>query len=352
MKKRLLFLVNGYGLGNSTRIHGIIQHLSDRYSIDVFAYGNSFEYFKQVSEIDKLFLGQPLKYGVKNGQIDLFECIKKVFQNILSICKSRQDIKTILKSHRYSLIVSDSSFSTFFLKNRPKMISINNSDIILKRSLKIKKKEAYVQFFIECLDYVYQYLVSDLIISPFFESCKDTKKHKHTSFIVRKSFRNSDLKFEKHHVLIMPGGSRALNRNVSLSWNHDFCDLSVLGDQIYVSGKIKKETKILDTSHLISRSTILVINGGFSSISEGLAMARPMVVIPVEGHMEQRVNALWVERNKMGKISSWKDLESSLFYIIKNHCFFRKNLLSYLNFNESQEHKGEKLIADLIIRNT
>ena len=347
MKKRILFLVNGYGLGNSTRIHGIIQHLSDKYLIDVFAYGNSFEYFKQVPDVDNLFLGQPLEYGVKNGRIDLFENLKKIFQNILSIHKSRQDIKMILKSHRYSLMVSDSNFSTFFLKDRPKMISINNSDVVLKSCLKIRKQGACTQLFMEFLDCIYQNLVSDLIVSPFFESCKDTKKIKHTSFIVRKSFQNSDLKFKKHHALIMLGGARALNQNISLSWNHDFCDLSVLGDQIRISGKIKREAKVLDVSHLISQSTILVINGGFSSISEGLAMAKPMIVIPLEGHMEQRVNASWLEKNRMGKVSSWENLESSLLYVIKNYHFFKKNLLSHLNFNG----EGGKFIADLIIRN-
>lgn len=346
MKKRILFLVNGYGLGNSTRTHGIIQHLSDKYSIDVFACGNSFEYFKQVPEVDNLFLGRSLEYGVKNGRIDFFENIKKVFQNVLSIYEDCQDIKMILKSHKYSLMVSDSNFSTFLLKNRPKMISINNSCFILKSCLKIRKRGVYTQLFIEFLDFIYQYLVSDLIVSPFFESCKDTKKIKHASFIVRKSFQNSDLKFKKHHALIMLGGAKALNQNISLSWNHDLCDLSVLGDQIHISGKVKRETKVLDASHLINRSTILVINGGFSSISEGLAMAKPMIVIPLEGHMEQKVNAFWLEKNKMGKVSSWKNLESSLFYVMENYDFFKKKLLSYLNFNGG----GEKFIADLIIR--
>ena len=347
MKKRILFLVNGYGLGNSTRTHGIIQHLNNKYLIDVFVYGNSFEYFKQVSEIDNLFLGQSLEYGVKNGKIDFFENIKKVFKNVLSLYKNRQNIKKILKSGKYSLMVSDSDFSGFLLKNRPKMISINNSDVILKNSPKAKKKGAYLQFFMECLDSMYQYFVPDLIVSPFFESCNDRKKIRHTSFIIRKSFQNSDLKFKKHHILIMSGGARALNQNISLSWNHDFCDLSVLGDQIHVSGKVRREKKVLDTSHLISQSTILVINGGFSSISEGLAMARPMVVIPLKGHMEQRINALWLERNKMGKISSWENLENSLFYVMENYEFFRKNLLSYLNLNGGG---GEKFIANIITR--
>ena len=344
MKKRILFLVNGYGLGNSTRIHSIIQNLNKNYFIDIFAYGNSFNYFKKVSEIDNLFMGTPLGYGLKNGQINFFETIKLFFKNIDSIYKSRKIIKEILHSYKYHLIVSDSNFSALFLRKRPKLISINNSDVLLKRSLKTKKSGAYVQFFIECLDYIYNFLVPDLVISPFFEDYRNTKKIQHTSLIVRKEFKDSAFNFKKHHALIMTGGADVFNKSISIFWNHDHCNLSVLGDQIQISGKIKKEPKTLNTSSLISQSTILVINGGFSSISESLATKKPMIIIPLKGHMEQRINALWIQKSKMGLISSWKNLEDSILYIIKNYDFFKKNLLNY------KHSDGGKQVASILIK--
>ena len=227
--KRILFLVNGYGLGNSTRIHGIIQHIDKNCEIDIFADGNSLSYFKRVPRIQNIFHGFSTEYGLKNGKIDFLATAGKTFKNCQAIYKSRNRIKNIIKSRHYDLIVSDSSYSPVFLKNRPKLISINNADVIIKKALKIKK-EVYIQFFMEFADYVYNLCVPDLVISPFFEPHPDTKNIRHIPVIVRKEFQDPHQQlFTKHHVLIMTGGAISLNQGVSIKHSHEDYDLSVLG---------------------------------------------------------------------------------------------------------------------------
>ena len=340
--KRILFLVNGYGLGNSTRIHGIIQHIKTNCEMDVFAYGNSLEYFKQLPGIQNIFEGYPMEYGLKNGEIDFFATTGKIFKNLKAIYKSRKYLKDIIKSHHYDLIISDSNFSPVFLKNRPKLISINNANVIIKRALKIKKKGYYIQFFTELGDFIYNSLVPDLVISPFFEPCKSTKKIRHTPIIVRKEFKRPCQNLKRHHVLVMTGGTGTLNKGLSINHNRDNYDLSVLGDQIKISGKAKRENKTFNVSRLMSQSTILVINGGFSSISESLALAKPVIVIPLKGHIEQKINALWVQEKHFGLMSSWRNLESSIIHIKENYTHFKKALLTYDYLN------GAEQVASLI----
>ena len=345
MKKRILFLVNGYGLGNSTRIHAIIQHIGSRYNMDVFAYGNSLKYFKQVSEVQNVFEGQPMEYGVKNGEIDSFSTIGKVFKNLKAIYKSYEQIKKITKSRPYNLIVSDSNYSPVFLKKRPKLISLNSADVTFQRALKMKKKGCYGSFVTEWADYRYHLSVPDLTISPFFESYKDTKKIRHTNLIVRKEFKRlSPRPIKKHHVLVMTGGAEALNQGLSIDHRRDDYDLSVIGDQIQISGKARRAKKTFNTSHLMTHATIVVINGGFSSISEALALAKPMIVIPLKGHIEQQINALWIQENNLGLISSWKNLENSVLLLKENYGHFEKNSLSYEKLNGAEE------AASLIIK--
>ena len=89
---------------------------------------------------------------------------------------------------------------------------------------------------------------------------------------------------------------------------------------------------------------MVVINGGFSSISEALALARPMIVIPLKGHIEQKINALWVKENNLGLMSSWENLQDSIFYIKENYTHFKKNLLNYNAVN------GAAKAASLISR--
>ena len=74
----------------------------------------------------------------------------------------------------------------------------------------------------------------------------------------------------------------------------------------------------------MKQSTIVVINGGFSSISEALTMAKPMIVIPLKGHIEQKTNALWVQENHFGLMSSWKNLKDSISISKKNIPILKK----------------------------
>ena len=345
--KKILFLVNGYGLGNSTRIHAIIQHIGEDCEIDIFAYGNSLAYFKQVPRIQNIFYGFPTEYGLKNGEIDFFATIKKTFKNLKAIYKSRNCIKNAIKSRRYNLIVSDSNFSPIFLKNRPKLISINNADVIIKRALKTTKRGAYAQFFTEFTDYIYNLCVPDLVISPFFEPCKDTKKIRHTSVIVRKEFQDSHHQLsKKHHVLIMTGGAISLNQGISINHSCEDYDISVLGDQIQISRQVKREKKTFNVNRLMSKSTIVVINGGFSSIAEALAMAKPMIVIPLKGHIEQKINALWIQENNLGLMSSWKKLKDSILHIKENYTHFKNNLLDY-NYLNGAEQAASLILKEL-----
>ena len=338
--------MNGYGLGNSTRIHAIIQHIGKDCEIDVFSFGNSLEYFAQVSEIQNIFQGFPLEYGLKNGKIDFLATMAKAVKNFKAIYDSRNRIRNIVDSRHYNLVVSDSNFFPFFLKNRPKLISISNADVIVKRALKTEKRGSYIQFLKEFGDYIYDLCIPDLTISPFFEPCKDIRRIQHTSVLVRKEFQRSHQLLKKHHVFIMTGGAVAINQDVSIDHNRNDYDLSVLGDQIRISGQVKREKKTFNVNSLMNQSTIVVINGGFSSIAEALAMAKPMVVIPLKGHMEQKVNALWIQNNDFGLMSSWEELEASIVRVKNNYMNFKNNLLGY-NYLNGAERAASLILKEL-----
>ena len=336
--KRVLFLVNGYGLGNSTRIHSIIQRIDQKYQIDIFGYGNSVEYFKQVSRIQNIFQSLPLEYGLKQGKIDTFSTIRKLFSNFKAIYKNRQSLRRVLQSHTYNLIVADSNFSAVFLKNRPKLISINNADRVIKSACKIKKRFYLVSWLIEWADYIYNRIAPDLVISPFFEPYKNKGKFQHTALMVRKEFvtARSHTPPKKHHVLVVPSGA-SINTSVSLNHDKTDYDISVIGNQITISGKIKKHNRVFNTSSLMKSATIVVVNGGLSSISEALAMAKPMIVIPLKGHLEQKINTAWIKERNLGLISSWEKLKEAIHEIIKNYDVFKKHLIGYKYINGAQQ---------------
>ena len=345
-------------MGNSTRIHALIQNLSPNFQIDVFAYGNSLRYFKNVDRIDTVFEGPCLEYGIKNGKIDLWENIKKLKKNMTALFKSRKIIKQILIERRPCLILSDSCFAPVFLKQRPPLASINNANRIVRQAG--QKTGCLASFIIEVMDFIWQSLVPDLVISPYFELGPDKKKFRSIPLIIRREFERAAIVSKpdkqgkdfshsahaprRHRILVMTGGAKDLSHNLCLSWKCKDGDLFVLGRGIKISGRIQRVPESLNTASLIRQSTILVLNGGISSLAEALSCAKPMVVIPVPGSFEQKTNALWIQKNNMGIVSSWANMEKSILYCIRRHSFFKKNLLQYNQFD------GATQAVDIISR--
>jgi uncharacterized protein (TIGR00661 family) len=63
---------------------------------------------------------------------------------------------------------------------------------------------------------------------------------------------------------------------------------------------------------LVRQADLLVVNGGFSAVSEALALKKPMVVIPVPRHAEQWVNGRTIQDLGVGLIGSEETLEDTM----------------------------------------
>ena len=55
---------------------------------------------------------------------------------------------------------------------------------------------------------------------------------------------------------------------------------------------------------LLEKADALVINGGYSAVSEAFALRKPVFVVPVPGHAEQFVNARLVQRLGLGFVAT------------------------------------------------
>ena len=83
--KKILFLVNGLGLGNSIRIYALIERLNrDNVEYHVITSGNGKWFFSNLIENNKLNFIEPINYGSINKRLSVF----KTFFNIPSILKT------------------------------------------------------------------------------------------------------------------------------------------------------------------------------------------------------------------------------------------------------------------------
>jgi len=64
----------------------------------------------------------------------------------------------------------------------------------------------------------------------------------------------------------------------------------------------------MDNSALLATADALVINGGYSAVSEAFVLRKPVFVIPVPGHAEQSVNAFLVRDLGLGFIATESDV--------------------------------------------
>ncbi|MBT4002254.1 MAG: hypothetical protein HOF10_02945, partial [Chloroflexi bacterium] len=109
---RIHFIVNGLGLGNSTRCHSVIQSLHERKAkISIATSGNGLWYFEGKSEIDGLTELKSLHYGSSKGKISIGRTILSI-PSILSVLKSNtRKLLQVLEEERPDVVVTDSEYT-------------------------------------------------------------------------------------------------------------------------------------------------------------------------------------------------------------------------------------------------
>jgi UDP:flavonoid glycosyltransferase YjiC (YdhE family) len=70
--------------------------------------------------------------------------------------------------------------------------------------------------------------------------------------------------------------------------------------------------KLMDNRHLLREADLVVVNGGFSAVSEVFNMRTPMVVVPVPRHAEQWLNARTIVHLGVGLMATEEGLEDAM----------------------------------------
>ncbi len=77
-------------------------------------------------------------------------------------------------------------------------------------------------------------------------------------------------------------------------------------------GNVTYHGRQMNNSELLKRADALVINGGYSAVSEAFALGKPVFVVPVPGHAEQFVNANLVSDLGLGFVATEADVLDQL----------------------------------------
>src|SRR5215475_4311444 len=130
--RRVLFLINGLGLGNSTRCHAVIQRLLDSgVEIAVITSGNGLWFFRSVPGINELHEVESLYYGVKNERISILRTVAAIGDFAAIVQRNSSKVRSVLTSWRPDIAVVDSVYTFRPLKRSGiPLVALNNADVI------------------------------------------------------------------------------------------------------------------------------------------------------------------------------------------------------------------------------
>ena len=92
------------------------------------------------------------------------------------------------------------------------------------------------------------------------------------------------------------------------------------------------------------KADMLVVNGGFSAVSEAFVMRKPLIVIPVPNHAEQWVNARTICELGVGMMAREEELEDALTQGLARIESFRAAYARLPNAPDGAEQAARRIL--------
>jgi UDP:flavonoid glycosyltransferase YjiC (YdhE family) len=327
MPPKTLFVVNGLGLGNSTRCFAIIEHLyNEGVEVHVLTSGNGAFFFSNKREVASVTETEALHYGKgADGKLSILKTLAGLRGVYRAYRNKTRQLSELLDQVDPAIVVADSDYFIFPVTRRKiPLVGINNSDVVVSEYFAKNGKPASIrsQFWcIEFMDYCFHKRFCDLVLSPApWPITTRNPKFQRTGLIVRnqllKAIRQGrqsggNKTPEDTLVVFMLSGS-TFSANIDFSTIHLPCRIEVVGRQGESRGNIRFLGKMQDNIHKLLEADILVVNAGFSAISEAMVLAKPTLVLPVGNHAEQYLNAEMMADSGLGQIVSEQNVLKTL----------------------------------------
>ncbi len=323
---RILLCVVGVGAGNSTRnlaLLGEMRRLAPDVDIHVAAQGRALEVLGAVYTAHPL---REITYST-DGRFGAWSIVRSNMSFPKRFLENRAAARRLIERLKPDVVLADSDFYCLGPARRlgVRLVSINNSAAVVAdmRRHGIPPGCGFSARFIEQTDCWLQERYPDQVICPVLQR-EETLGPKYVQIppIVREGFAPRDSSLDSapagEEVVVVTGGSGI---------GADEIDLRGVDAPIATYGtrlsKIPPHARQLgfnlNDAEPMRRARVLVIQGGFSSVSEALAVRRPTVVVPIARHAEQHVNARQAEALGLGLAAEGPDAGAAVRKILSNY---------------------------------
>lgn len=324
---RVLMLVNGLGLGNSTRCHAVIQRLAEQGAeIAVITSGNGQWYFEDRPNVGRIHASEAFYYASRNGRISIPHTLLAVGDFMRIAKRNARVVDDVLDTFKPDVAVLDSVYTTAPMRKRGiPVAALNNADVVhlSYRRFDDRPSSIRMQFYaIEEMDYLFHRRWVDLVVSP---SLDDTLPEvggnvRRIGPIVRRGYASTSSEGPVRRVLVMLSGSR-FGTPVALKDNRYPFHIDVVGREapkdVTLPPNVVFHGRVKDNADIVRNADLMLVNGGFSAVSEAFALKKPMVVLPIPNHAEQWVNGRTVEKLGVGFMAREDDIEPAMLRAIE-----------------------------------
>ncbi len=283
--KRVLFLINGHGLGNVVRDIDVLKEMSN--SNEVYIGANGFAYDVLGKELSEFRICK----------------IRKLNFNIKEAIAYFRELRNLIKSIEPNLVIVDSVYP---LVGQYKIVTIRNP-------IKITSGKYLKSWMIEVLDYLYSEIIPCKKIEMSFK--KDGKRGP----IFRKEIDSLEKDLNTGLPVMIGSGDSYISERIRKILKQKIDYLEHHASNNITKYKFLKE---------FENSTYAIIRGGFNSISECILLNKPMVCIPIENHYEQAMNAKYVEQMNYGIVvkesTDEKEIERKIDKFLENIDIYRE----------------------------
>ena len=344
------YSVLGDGMGHAIRSDTVISGLIKKHSLMITATKKAYSFLKaKYGDIVHEIEGQEFVY--ENNTVNIMDSVKNYFHDLpFKFSSNIKQIPELLDKFRPDLVISDFEPAAHYFANILKIpcISIDNVHVLSECEIKMPtgsrlellRAHVLVRFL---------HLKSDYYILTAFADARPKKPEKVTiiSPIVRETIRK--LKPEdKKHVLIYQT-TPTNSKMISLLQKNDNQFI------IYGMGN-KRRKKNIDFKAFSEKNFLedlrtckyVILNGGFTLISEALYLKKPILAIPIENQLEQEFNGFSLQDKGYGDytLSLNSQILDKFEHLIP---FFRKNLAKQKKWDPNEVFKVlDKKIPELM----
>jgi len=349
LKNKVLFVVNGLGMGNSTRCYSLIQELHDLgFTIEVATSGNGLLFFRDKPEVGELHAIGSIHYGKdKHDRLAVLKTFFEIFRSLKLFLKNGIFLTKLIRATNPGVVVYDSQYSLLppLLTGVP-LVALNNADKIVTYFLHAKRKplSIYPQFLcIEWWDYLFHKLIPDEVLSPWTSQPPSSDRFRTVGLVVRRGITPA-VPQNVHRVLIMLSGSTFGGSIDPSEWNLPY-RFDIVGREGTSRERVTFHGRITENLELLRQADVLIINAGFSAVSEAIALRKPTIVIPVENHAEQWVNAQLLAGLGLGIVATQENVKEQLESLVANYAEFVRTA-SNLDVRADGAHEGALRIRE------